>query len=64
MRWVPFRFGESCAETLLGLSDTRLTRLGELYRIWWVSRGQKLTQDVGHDNARTPDDGSPPATTT
>lgn len=30
-RWLPFRLGESCRDTLLGLTDARLRRIAQLY---------------------------------
>lgn len=32
--WVTFRLGEPCSRTLLSLSDPRLARVAELYRLW------------------------------
>ena len=49
-KWVFFNHDESCRDTLLGLSDARLTRVAELYAL-------------GHGAARSPrsKDSSPSA---
>ena len=42
-RWIPYGPKQPCEQYLLGLTDTRIHRLGELYRIWQAS----LSEDAG-----------------